>query len=414
MKFDILVLSALLTSVQALSVGFPAIADNQVLFSLNDDNTCPIDIPLSCSNSTPIENSCCFESPGGILLQTQFWDYYPPIGPNDTFTLHGLWPDNCDGSYEQFCNDKLNIHDVTSIIKDEFKDDELYDKMTKVWKNFNGNDESLWIHEFNKHATCINTLSPSCYNTQKFTKNENVYDFFKITMNLYEKLPTFKFLADEGIVPSTDTTYTKEEISKALSKNFDGNEVYFKCNKYNALQEIWYYHHLQSSIMQQDFKPFPTILSSNCPSEGIKFLPKGGFKPPPHTPTPSPPGGGDKGYIKLPNHSGCLISNGQWYDYGTCATYQISKLQFGGYNLKSSKGYCGVTSDGEFNCNRSNQPSRYQFQFNKELKELGYGSKFNWCFDELKKHGNGKYVQIPIKLADDDGDCENPFKLKLT
>jgi ribonuclease T2 len=46
---------------------------------------------LSCHNTTVVENLCCFNAPGGQLLQTQFWDTNPPTGPSDSWTLHGLW-----------------------------------------------------------------------------------------------------------------------------------------------------------------------------------------------------------------------------------------------------------------------------------------------------------------------------------
>jgi ribonuclease T2 len=52
--------------------------------------TCPMP-QLSCHNETVVENLCCFNAPGGQLLQTQFWDTNPPTGPNDSWTLHGLW-----------------------------------------------------------------------------------------------------------------------------------------------------------------------------------------------------------------------------------------------------------------------------------------------------------------------------------
>jgi len=53
--------------------------------------SCPIDSPLSCHNSTEAPDTCCFIYPGGQLLQTQFWDTSPAIGPDDSWTLHGLW-----------------------------------------------------------------------------------------------------------------------------------------------------------------------------------------------------------------------------------------------------------------------------------------------------------------------------------
>lgn len=46
---------------------------------------------LSCHNTTAVANLCCFNAPGGQLLQTQFWDTNPPTGPSDSWTLHGLW-----------------------------------------------------------------------------------------------------------------------------------------------------------------------------------------------------------------------------------------------------------------------------------------------------------------------------------
>lgn len=46
---------------------------------------------LSCHNTTVVDNLCCFNAPGGALLQTQFWDTNPASGPDDSWTIHGLW-----------------------------------------------------------------------------------------------------------------------------------------------------------------------------------------------------------------------------------------------------------------------------------------------------------------------------------
>lgn len=44
---------------------------------------------LSCHNTSAVEDLCCFNSPGGSLLQTQFWDTNPVTGPDDSWTIHG-------------------------------------------------------------------------------------------------------------------------------------------------------------------------------------------------------------------------------------------------------------------------------------------------------------------------------------
>ena len=46
---------------------------------------------LSCQNTTAVEDTCCFNAPGGQMLLTQFWDTNPPTGPNNSWTVHGLW-----------------------------------------------------------------------------------------------------------------------------------------------------------------------------------------------------------------------------------------------------------------------------------------------------------------------------------
>lgn len=46
---------------------------------------------LSCHNTSVVTDTCCFNAPGGQLLQTQFWDTDPATGPVDSWTIHGLW-----------------------------------------------------------------------------------------------------------------------------------------------------------------------------------------------------------------------------------------------------------------------------------------------------------------------------------
>lgn len=359
-------------------------------FKTTELKKCPIDLPFSCTNHTVIEDTCCFEYPGGILLQTQFWDYYPPVGPNDMFTLHGLWPDNCDGQYEQFCDNSMNIRSAREILQ-EHNEIELLRKMEKVWKNFNGNDDSLWVHEFNKHATCLSTIKESCY--LNFKKDQNVIDFFKKTVELYEELPTYEWLAENGIVPSNDQLYSKKQIEDTLSARF-GQPVFIKCNKYHALQEVWYFYHLRGSVINGDYVAIPSLLNSQCPEEGIRYIPKEGFQPPTPTNThpgsPAPTGKYIKGILKPEGQPGCIISNGNWYSSGTCAKFILTKAEFGGYNLKSSKGYCKIGNEGYLVCGRYVTPM--QFAYDKQKKWITFGGKTRWSAEKVPN----RFKQVSI------------------
>ncbi len=86
-------LSGLLSQIPLLFQTQSQVASPQNAVSTPYGNapSCPVDSPLSCHNTTIAPDSCCFIYPGGQLLQTQFWDTNPTVGPNNSWTLHGLW-----------------------------------------------------------------------------------------------------------------------------------------------------------------------------------------------------------------------------------------------------------------------------------------------------------------------------------
>lgn len=53
-------------------------------------SSCGLGGSLSCHNTTVQPDLCCFNAPGGLILQTQFWDTNPPTGGNENWTIHGL------------------------------------------------------------------------------------------------------------------------------------------------------------------------------------------------------------------------------------------------------------------------------------------------------------------------------------
>ncbi|XBW35910.1 hypothetical protein QEN19_001485 [Hanseniaspora menglaensis] len=419
--------------------------------------SCPIDIPLSCSNTTIIKDTCCFEYPGGIFLQTQFWDYIPTkYDPKEeleklknNFTLHGLWPDNCDGSYSQFCDSSRNInYNLTNMLLDQslyqsenlpYLDPgygkQLVEDLKLLWKSNNGNDESLWIHEYNKHGTCINTMKPNCYSRwfeggivsekdhdeyQKLVKR-GIFDYFDITMKLYKNLNTFEFLKNKGIIPSETETYTRDEIAKALQTAFKGKQVFFKCDKYKGLNEIWYYHLLSkgSPILNDvtSFEPIDSFTSySNCPETGIHFYPKG-YMPPSYILPPNKPGNGKKklgtGSMRISTQKGSLAgfltNKGKWMSKGTEANYELYDAEFGNINIKTRMGFCSLNKNNMFECGSKYNKIPMQFNYDESTGIITCMGKDTWYSDS---YPSGRQ-QSNVFLRDSTTYKEYEFKLKF-
>ncbi|CAL8585010.1 Ribonuclease T2 precursor (RNase T2) [Xanthoria parietina] len=339
---------------QAVTSSFSAALIASTTVFAGTPASCP-NTPLSCHNTTAVADTCCFNAPGGLLLQTQFWDSDPPTGPNDSWTVHGLWPDNCDGTYEQYCDPNRQYTNISAIIAAAGKT-ELLTYMNKYWKDYQGDDEDFWEHEWDKHGTCISTLEPGCYD--KYTPQQEVVAYFQKAVDLYKTLDSYAFLAAKGITPSPTTTYKSENIQKALAEP-RGVQVTIRCSK-GELNEIWYFYNVKGSVETGSFVPAePDGAKSNCPAD-VKYLPKMGTPPSPpsttktsSTRTPptgtSTPGVPFSGRGTLPVTSGgatngCIISGGTWYTTGTCATYTAT-ASGNGFTLTSSKGKCAVSNN---------------------------------------------------------------------
>ncbi|EER29222.1 Ribonuclease Trv, putative [Coccidioides posadasii C735 delta SOWgp] len=359
---------------------------------------CPVDVELSCHNTRPVEDTCCFNAPGGLILLTQFWDAQPATGPEDSWTLHGLWPDNCDGSFEQYCDKNREYKNVTDILQSHGKE-HLLEYMSTYWKDWKGNDENLWEHEWNKHGTCISTLETRCYSGYK--PQAEVVDYFEKAAEMFEGLDTYKVLAAAGIEPHPTKTYTLTELQDAISKSH-GMEVTLNCRD-SRLNEVWYFFNVKGSLQSGTYVPTkPGGASSTCPESGIKYLPKGGSSPTSSTrsgePTstgssPSPTGTGGafqgKGHLEVTSgnkRTGCLISYGTWYSTGTCATFTATRSG-DGFTLRSSKGDCGIRNS-VFECDTDVEPS----VFTADDEKLAFGGSSTFSADETPRGT----TQVPI------------------
>ncbi|KAK4169128.1 ribonuclease T2 [Cladorrhinum sp. PSN259] len=245
--------------------------------ALSGTPSCPLDGPMSCHNSTPVAgDSCCFVYPGGRMLLTQFWDQQVLAGgAEEDWTLHGLWPDLCDGTYDQFCHMTPQYRNITEVLE-HYGHHGLVRFMSRYWLADRGPHPHLWEHEFNKHATCINTLAPACYGSDHLPGME-VVDYFTRAAAMFRTLDTYHALEEFGIVPHPRKHYPLADVQKALEE-YSGGKVVLRCGgRGDVLHEAWYHYFVRGSLQTGEFIPAKYMGKNgdagNC-APWIKYLPK--------------------------------------------------------------------------------------------------------------------------------------------
>ncbi len=162
-------------------------------------------------------------------------------------------PDECNGSYQQFCDESRQYKNITQILE-HFNRYDLLNYMAVYWKDFQGQDESFWEHEWGKHGTCISTFDTACYTD--YVPTQEVVDYFEKTLQLFSALDTYAFLKDAGIVPSATETYTYAQIRKALVRDRHVNAT-IECTGANKteLDEVYYYYNVAGSAQDGTYIP---------------------------------------------------------------------------------------------------------------------------------------------------------------
>ncbi|EXJ73649.1 uncharacterized protein A1O5_03411 [Cladophialophora psammophila CBS 110553] len=280
------------------------INNNTLLPSTLKPAQCPNPPVLSCPSPPPQDiDTCCLNHPSGHFLQTQFWDTAPPIGPNNSWTIHGLWPDLCTGGFDAFCDSSRSHSDIRSVLRHAVEDqdqdredhdgnssemiDDLLSFMETYWLSLDGDHEHLWAHEWNKHGTCISTLEPACYAAlpsprppppspnRQHRRHLDVLDYFIHTTSLFRTLDTYSLLAEAGILPSSHKRYTLRELEDAVIRSSaHGQPVTFRCNRRGELDEVWYHFAVMGSLRHTSYTQgteaeAEAVATSTSPEESV-------------------------------------------------------------------------------------------------------------------------------------------------
>ncbi|KAM7220926.1 Ribonuclease T2-like protein [Rhypophila decipiens] len=299
-----------LSSLGAVISTWLALMPSMVLAALypglsNLNHTCALVKPeLSCSKNAVFgqTDSCCSETYGGLVLSTQFWSTYtgleiptspsaePQLLPSQSWTIHGLWPDYCNGSYPEYCDLSRQYDpspskgipaypatspDIGTFLL-PFGRLDLLQYMNTYWVSSLGQrNADFWAHEFSKHGTCMSTFEKECYGPL-YRPHEEIIDYFEATIKFFKQLPTYDWLAEANILPSNSTGgkkgggYSLSKIQNTLTKKF-GAKPYIGCSgeKYNetsegkgskddgrvVLSEVWYYYHVYGVSQNGKGKP---------------------------------------------------------------------------------------------------------------------------------------------------------------
>jgi ribonuclease I len=67
---------------------------------------------------------------------------------NNTFSIHGLWPQNSKTDYPTYCKNVDFSIEVLEPIMDELKN---------YWYSKQEKNEAFWKHEYQKHGSCMFT-----------------------------------------------------------------------------------------------------------------------------------------------------------------------------------------------------------------------------------------------------------------
>ncbi|KOS18075.1 Ribonuclease Le2 [Escovopsis weberi] len=274
------------------------------------NHTCALSEPvLSCSDqAVPGEvDTCCVETFGGLILQTQFWSVFTGLEsegqllPANDWTIHGLWPDFCNGSFTQYCDlsrqydpkPAPNTTDGTPTgtpvppytgpsiesLFAEYGKGDLLAYMNKYWINQFDKNWLLWAHEFSKHATCFSTFQKECFAFQgpKASEFDDLFYFFETVIGYYKVHPTWGWLSAADIRPSNTTSYSFSDIQAALTTGY-GVTPFIGCggprfneteagkgsldNGGTQLNEMWYYYHVFGGAQRQQGVRLPADVAA--------------------------------------------------------------------------------------------------------------------------------------------------------
>jgi ribonuclease T2 len=142
--------------------------------------------------------------------------------------------------------------------------------MNTYWPTKFDDNNGFWAHEWNKHGTCVTTLSSECFSQNSAYKpGMEVNNYFKQGLKLRQQFNLYSALKKNGVVATLDKSQwkTPSEISNIIQKEF-GVGVQLKCQS-GLIYEVVMYFAAQG---KDSYVPMalPSNLQHSCGKSGSK------------------------------------------------------------------------------------------------------------------------------------------------
>eukprot|EP00762_Andalucia_godoyi_P003111 ANDGO_01066.mRNA.1 Extracellular ribonuclease LE len=192
-----------------------------------------------------------------IIADIQHHPCNATVEPANGFLIHGLWPNNNDGSYPSNCNPNQPF--------DMSKVQSLKSELQEYWPSLFDGPLFLWEHEWEKHGTCAEDLFP------------DELSFFTNTLNLRKRVDVLASLSIAGIVPDDHSQVKRTDIIAALEKSLllPDNAVMLECfwDKETSTQYLSEVRLCIGKSADLPFCSYPSTMSDNTCREDTVVIP---------------------------------------------------------------------------------------------------------------------------------------------
>lgn len=165
---------------------------------------------------------------------------------NDYFTIHGIWPQNYNGSYPKECSDAT--FNASKLIPIEFN-------LTIYWTDF-VNATNFQEYEYLKHG----------WNTRFIKSLSTEEKFFNVSLALREKFDVYDMLFSHNIIPGS---YYDVDLLANTIKNITGTTIVVTCDSNNVLTQVIFCLNKNLTLLQC---PSNLVDSLQCNSKQISYL----------------------------------------------------------------------------------------------------------------------------------------------